>query len=708
MSKQGVGRYFVFIKNNVSSDWKDLAWCLGFATPDIDNIDGKRRDDKSRCMELLQEWHKRRGNTATIHVLMEALKDAQLQLVVDSLKDKYPELNEKQKSQMSSFALLPDLPVHLNLGVVQQETAARAHTGDIDALVSKRLLELERTLFTEDVLKDRRRYKRAQQSFLSHKAFLLKEAVKGSFILLLTFLRQTDVDRFYHNHYRVGEGSLSQQLSHILISDDLQDKVKGAQLIVRLQVKHEDYVRVRDRLGQGLDRTTSADNLLALPPLSRHVDHSSLRGLDLAVIGREDQPCTDGTDDITTPYRQVQSAVRTTREKSKQEMKGQREMMQGQVAEDVKMLKEQNEKAERILLEQKEEMKEKIQQLQETNKSLEAIIYELLTAKQPEGGTQQQYPMQTMLDQHSMDNPTATITEQVRQSVVQPKRKDTNVRPIRVGRPWVRKVRFGGSGSGRGEFFCPWGVAVSQDNEVYVADWDNTRIQVFTMDGVYIREFITTLPGETGEMSLLPEDVAVDRNDNLWVVSGEHVVQYSREGTCLVIIDLPYVGYLRGITVSMATEQVIVTEYDGENGQLQVFNQDGSEVGTWGSGQSSPEPWWPQSVTVDGEGNILVTDVNNHCVHVWDGEGNFKFNFGSEESDESQFKYPRGICVDGKGNIIVADSGNGCVKVFDSQGRFLCHIGSGMKHTWAVAVSPGGDVVVTDCEDDTVSVWTQG
>ncbi|XP_035700355.1 tripartite motif-containing protein 2-like [Branchiostoma floridae] len=89
-SGHSVGRYFLFIKNRVSSDWKDLAWCLGFETPDIENIDGKHRDDKSRCMDLLQQWYKREGNTATIHVLMEALQDAELQHVVDSLKDKYP------------------------------------------------------------------------------------------------------------------------------------------------------------------------------------------------------------------------------------------------------------------------------------------------------------------------------------------------------------------------------------------------------------------------------------------------------------------------------------------------------------------------------------------------------------------------------------------------------------------------------------------
>ncbi|XP_019644604.1 PREDICTED: uncharacterized protein LOC109485438 [Branchiostoma belcheri] len=562
-------------------------------------------------------------------------------------------------------------------GVQQPPAGVQAWDTNFRKQILERILELERTVFTQEIVENPVRYKQMQEVFLPHAAFLMKLGTH-CIILFLMFLHQSDLDRFYHNHYRVGEGTLSQQLSHILISDDLQNKVKGAQLIVRLQVKHEDYVRVRDRLGQGLDRTTSVDNLLALPPPSRHVDHSSLRGLDLAVIGQDDQdlvvigpesqPCTDGTDGITMLYRQVQSAVRTAKEKSKVQL----ETMQGQVQigelgvdamrKEEKMLREEKEKSEKILLEQKA----KTTQLQETNKSLEARIAEPLTA-------------------HRLRHISLTSGEVLYSKVT-----------------GVKKVSFGGMGSARGKFVHPCGVAVSKDNEVYIADCGNSRIQVFTMDGVYIREFTTTLPGETGE-KLQPWNVAVDRNDNLWVVSGKHVVQYSREGTCLATIDLPHGKYLRGITVSMATEQVIVTVY----GQLLVFNQDGSEVGTYGSGHMSPKPWKPRYVTVDGEGNIQVTDNNNGCVHVLDKEGNFKFKFESWGTDESQFRDPQGICVDGKGNIIVADGGNSCVKMFDSQGRFLYYILYGMT-PMGVAVSPGGDVVVTDIHNDTVSVWTQG
>ncbi|XP_019619801.1 PREDICTED: p53-induced death domain-containing protein 1-like [Branchiostoma belcheri] len=85
-----VGKYFYFVKDNVTTDWEDLAFHLGLPNPDIRNIAGRNRDDKSRCMDMLQEWKKKKGDAATIEVLMEALSEAGLQSVVDELK-KYPQ-----------------------------------------------------------------------------------------------------------------------------------------------------------------------------------------------------------------------------------------------------------------------------------------------------------------------------------------------------------------------------------------------------------------------------------------------------------------------------------------------------------------------------------------------------------------------------------------------------------------------------------------
>ncbi|XP_035660703.1 uncharacterized protein LOC118405358 [Branchiostoma floridae] len=158
----------------------------------------------------------------------------------------------------------------------------------------------------------------------------------------------------------------------------------------RLKVKHEEHVRLRP--GRGLDRTTSVDNLLVLPPPSRQVDHSSLRALDLAVVGREDRSCADGADDVSTLKfrgRQVQAVVRTGREKSEGQARQLQEQGQMQTAredtevmvhllrKEVIRLTEQKDKADKILVEHKLE----IQQLKGVIKIMKVAIEELLYDK---------------------------------------------------------------------------------------------------------------------------------------------------------------------------------------------------------------------------------------------------------------------------------------------------------------------------------------
>ncbi|XP_019629994.1 PREDICTED: uncharacterized protein LOC109474183 [Branchiostoma belcheri] len=92
MANQGVQKYFFHTKNAVTSGWKDLADCLEFDYPEISNIEGRNRDDKARCMDLLHEWKKKKGNAATTEVLMKALYNADLAGIVDALVGRYPEL----------------------------------------------------------------------------------------------------------------------------------------------------------------------------------------------------------------------------------------------------------------------------------------------------------------------------------------------------------------------------------------------------------------------------------------------------------------------------------------------------------------------------------------------------------------------------------------------------------------------------------------
>jgi sugar lactone lactonase YvrE len=60
---------------------------------------------------------------------------------------------------------------------------------------------------------------------------------------------------------------------------------------------------------------------------------------------------------------------------------------------------------------------------------------------------------------------------------------------------WV--ASWGSLGTGPGQFDTPHGIAVSPDDEIFVADRNNRRIQVFDPDGRYLREFTIDVPIDT-------------------------------------------------------------------------------------------------------------------------------------------------------------------------------------------------------------------
>ena len=83
---------------------------------------------------------------------------------------------------------------------------------------------------------------------------------------------------------------------------------------------------------------------------------------------------------------------------------------------------------------------------------------------------------------------------------------------------------WGSSGDGEGQFSRPWGIALDGDNNIYVADWGNNRVQKFSSDRVYIASFGTDAQGG-GDLDH-PADVAVDGDGDVYVTDwGNHRVQ---------------------------------------------------------------------------------------------------------------------------------------------------------------------------------------
>ncbi|XP_078578173.1 E3 ubiquitin-protein ligase TRIM32-like [Branchiostoma floridae x Branchiostoma japonicum] len=327
--------------------------------------------------------------------------------------------------------------------------------------------------------------------------------------------------------------------------------------------------------------------------------------------------------------------------------------------------------------------------------------------------------------------------------------------------PKQRRLTFGRKGSEPGQFSAPLGVAVSEEGEIFVADGLNFRIQVFTLQGTFVRQFPTAVPDEP---VMAPYDVALDGEGNLWVVgcaaltdSGLFAVQYDKQGRVLREFKAKEIEpeQPKGVAVDTRRNHILIigitgddedsdneddehteneggkntdnggqdtenegvedvdneddTDNDNEDGnnednshsEVFVFMPDGTLVRTVGQEQGMKQPCF---ITVDGEGNILVSDYDNHRVCVFNEDGQFLFQFGGEGSGEGQLKEPCGICTDRVGNVIVADSENGRVEMFEKTGRFLKHITTDMKCPCAVAMAPQRQLVVTDLKDNTVTI----
>ncbi|CAI7992656.1 E3 ubiquitin-protein ligase TRIM71, partial [Geodia barretti] len=124
---------------------------------------------------------------------------------------------------------------------------------------------------------------------------------------------------------------------------------------------------------------------------------------------------------------------------------------------------------------------------------------------------------------------------------------------------------FGSSGSGNGQFDKPFGVSCDAGN-VYIADTLNHRVQVFTADGEYIRQFEKRGSGKNG--------IAMDSSNIVYVSdSANNISVFTKEGHFLTSFGTQGNGpgqFNRptGITIS---RNGVVYVCDCNNGRIQLF-----------------------------------------------------------------------------------------------------------------------------------------
>ncbi|CAH1259044.1 GIMAP8 [Branchiostoma lanceolatum] len=204
---------------------------------------------------------------------------------------------------------------------------------------------------------------------------------------LAFYLQCTDLTGLGKLWFMYRSGELDNMLFSCLLSElKLQQLLPTKRIVVKTTINVEDFRKVMVYIlttsaAKGLDHTTSVGNITT----TRHADHSSLRGLDLATCVREDKS-HKGTIDSTLSFtaHQVQTALRQVRKSERQvsQVEHQQQLQTARegsealirsLGKQVTMLTEEKEKAQKVLLEHKETIK----QIQDTNTTKETRNEEL-------------------------------------------------------------------------------------------------------------------------------------------------------------------------------------------------------------------------------------------------------------------------------------------------------------------------------------------
>lgn len=79
----------------------------------------------------------------------------------------------------------------------------------------------------------------------------------------------------------------------------------------------------------------------------------------------------------------------------------------------------------------------------------------------------------------------------------------------------------------------------------------------------------------------------------------------------------------------------------------------------------------PWDVVEDSEGNIYLSDKNNHHIKKFSSDGQYLSTFGRRGEGPGEFNYPMALDIDLNDNIFVDDFGKVRFQILNSKGEFL-------------------------------------
>lgn len=185
-----------------------------------------------------------------------------------------------------------------------------------------------------------------------------------------------------------------------------------------------------------------------------------------------------------------------------------------------------------------------------------------------------------------------------------------------------------GENDGQGEFSLHQSlsdIVVSSDNEIYISDTENDRIQKFTTEGSFVG-FIQNFSGEClSDCQLIyPSGLAFNDNGNLFIL------HYG--------VD----------TSSGFPDRYVVTELAASGEYQNGFNLDAIAAIVQGSQLAR--------MVIDHEGVLHVTDMANGRIFRLSSQGQYLGYFGEDAALTYQLTSPSDLCFGEDGKLFISDN----------------------------------------------------
>lgn len=249
---------------------------------------------------------------------------------------------------------------------------------------------------------------------------------------------------------------------------------------------------------------------------------------------------------------------------------------------------------------------------------------------------------------------------------------------------------FGSKGSGLGEISSNIYATFDDEGNIYISDTQNKKILVFTFAGKIIFEIAPSKDDKYKFNS--PGDIAVDKKNNIYVTDWQItkiedkkliykyepcIHKFDSFGNFLgtIFLDLSTKLAKKNQTTSFIIDEngdfalafkdtdynrkILITAYDEnlyvlDNCMVYKFNSAGELISFFDPAiQVGLEE--TSSIIADNDGNLYIADHKKHCVLKFSSEGKFLLSIGEKGCQEDKIKNPLYInIVDDK--LVIMDS----------------------------------------------------